>query len=367
MDFLGADTEQLLEHAQALRRCGERVHEIQQALDPLVAGAAWTGPDAEAFRESWTVCSSRLLDLAGQLGSGAESTALEAAQQDAASDPEGAIDPSAYDGLIGGEGWSDAINLFEGAGDLFRDRVDVDTIGGSWAQSHPGWAPEDVGISEQDIRDAVIQQGNLGDCWYLSALLAAQQTDPGQLADNITGLGSPPGADGWEVRLFVDGEWQGVAVAPEDIGSTGAREAGARWSDAEPGFMSIYESALINATDGLPSAISADSPAAGIEMITGRETRESALDAQPTFEEYRAAIDAGLPITVMTDPILPIGARGDELVSAHVYQVSGYDESTGEIILTNPHGPNASSQYEVRIDPDGWTYANDIVMTGIGE
>ena len=69
----------------------------------------------------------------------------------------------------------------------------------------------------------------------------------------------------------------------------------------------------------------------------------------------------------MTDPLNPIGPGSDDLVSAHVYQVSGYDESTGEIILTNPHGPNGGTEYEVRLDPDDPRYATSIFMTGIGD
>ena len=137
--------------------------------------------------------------------------------------------------------------------------------------------------------------------------------------------------------------------------------------DGEPGFMSVYERALINAHEGRPSAISADTPAAGIEMITGRSTQTSSLGDQPSFDEYRAAIDAGQPVTVMTDPILPLGEASDDLVAAHVYQVTGYDESSGEIILSNPHGRNSAAEQEVRVDPSSPHFAKDIVQTGIGE
>jgi hypothetical protein len=368
MDFLGADTEQVLEHARALRTGDERVTALRDALRPTVASVTWIGPDAEAFRETWEACSAQIAEVAGKLGSGAEHLAQEAAEQDAASDPAGRIDPEAYDGLLGGESWSDVINVVERIGDPFRDDVDTESLGGSYADQHPDWSPEDIGLTEEDIAAAEMQQGTLGDCWYLAAIMAAQQTDPGQLAENITGLGTPAGSEGWEVELFIDGEWRSVPVSPDEITMNGSREvAGGSWSGGEPGFMSIYERAMINAHDGRPSAVSADTPAAGIEMITGGSTETSTLGGQPSFDEYRAAIDAGRPITVMTDPIAPIGAASDDLVAAHVYQVSGYDESTGEIILTNPHGSNSSNAHEVRIDPDDPTYANDIVMTGIGE
>ena len=368
MEFLGADTEQVLGHARALRDGDERITALYESLGPMVDRVTWPGPDADDFRQAWRSCGERIVEVAGMLGSGAEHLAGEAAQQDAASDPSGRIDPSAYDGLLGGEGWSDVINFFERAGDPFRDTVDTESLGGSYADQHPDWDPEDIGITEEDISAAEMQQGTLGDCWYLAAIMATQQTDPGLLAENITGLGSPPGADGWEVELFIDGEWQSVPVSPDEITVNGARQVdGSDWADGEPGFMSIYERAMINAHDGRPSAVSADTPAAGIEMITGGSTEASTLGGQPSFEEYREAIDAGRPITVMTDPIAPMGSSADDLVAAHVYQVSGYDESTGEIILTNPHGANAGSPPEVRVDPSDPTFANDIVMTGIGE
>lgn len=368
MNFWGADTELVLEHARALRTGDERMAALREALDPVVASVSWVGPDAETFRERWQGCRAQITEVSGRLGSGAEHLAREAAQQDGASDPSGQVDPDAYDGLLGGESWSDVINFFERAGDPFRDNVDTESLGGSYADENPDWAPEDVGVTEADIRNAQMQQGTLGDCWYLAAIMSAQQTDPGQLAENINGLGSPPGADGWEVDLFVDGEWQSVPVGPQEITNNGTMLAqGDSRGDGEPGFMSVYERALINAHEGRPSDISADTPAAGIEMITGRSTQTSSLGNQPSFDEYRAAIDADQPVTVMTDPIRPMGSASDDLVAAHVYQVSGYDESTGEIILTNPHGPNSSNELEIRLDPSDPTFAMDIVQTGVGE
>ncbi|GAA4525712.1 hypothetical protein GCM10023160_19120 [Brachybacterium paraconglomeratum] len=207
-----------------------------------------------------------------------------------------------------------------------------------------------------------MNQGSLGACWYLAALMAVQQTDPGLLGENISGVGEPPGSDGWGVRLFIDGEWQDVPVSPEDLGVNGTMDDGT----GDPSWATLYEMAMINAHDGRPSAVSADTPAAGLEMITGESAQESDSLGQPSFDEYRQAIDEGRPITVMTDPLMPIGPARDDLVAAHVYQVFGYDEESGEIILTNPHGPNGSTAYEVRIDPDDPAYATSIFMTGIG-
>src|SRR5690625_7122675 len=87
-----------------------------------------------------------------------------------------------------------------------------------------------------------MQQRQLGDCSFLAAIMSAQQTDPGQLAENIAARGSPPGADGWEVELFIDGQWESITVSPEEITNDGAMQVrGDTRGDGEPGFMSVYE------------------------------------------------------------------------------------------------------------------------------
>lgn len=369
MTFWGADTAELVMLARRFRDHDGQLTGTAQTLQSAVALVGWEGPDAADFRRRWEQCRQQLTLTADHLDTAAGHLALQAAQQDAASDPEGRIDSGDYDGMLGGEflDWSDLINAGERVSDLWRDPIEAgdpeSLLGRRYAEEHPHWDPSDVGIDQNSIENSLVNQGSLGDCWYLAALMAVQQTDPGLLDENISGVGEPPGSEGWEVRLFLDGEWQDVPVSPEELGVNGTMEDGS----GMPGWATIYEMAMITAHDGRPSAVSADTPVAGLEMITGESAQESDTFGQPSFDEYRQAIDEGRPITVMTDPLEPIGPGSDDLVAAHVYQVSGYDEATGEIILTNPHGPSGSTTYEVRIDPDDPAYATSIFMTGIGE
>lgn len=57
--------------------------------------------------------------------------------------------------------------------------------------------------------------------------------------------------------------------------------------------------------------------------------------------------------------------RRCDLSNAHVYQVSGVDPSTNEVILQNPWGDGTSKPGEVRVPMDLF-YGNNVVMTGVG-
>ncbi|WP_422115025.1 C2 family cysteine protease [Brachybacterium sp. UNK5269] len=369
MTYWGADTAGLVELARRFRDRSAELVATEATVHSAVVSASWVGPDADRVRALWDDCRRQLSLTADHLGATSEHLARQAAEQDGASDPAGRIDAADYDGMLGGQflDWSDVINAGERLGDLWRDRIEVgdadSPLGERYTDVHPDWDPSRLDLDQQAIESSLVDQGALGDCWYLAALMAAQQTDPALLARNISGVGEPPGADGWEVRLFLDGQWQDVPVSPADLGTRGTMDA----DSGAPGWASIYERAMISAHDGRPSVVSADTPAAGLEMVTGETARESDTFGQPSFAEYREAIDAGRPVTVMTDPLLPLGPAADELVAAHVYHVSGYDESTGEILLTNPHGPQSANPYQVRIDPDHPAYSTSIFMTGIGD
>ena len=47
MGFYGADTEQLREHAEAVRLGEQSLAELFESLDSVVRTVSWNGPDAE--------------------------------------------------------------------------------------------------------------------------------------------------------------------------------------------------------------------------------------------------------------------------------------------------------------------------------
>lgn len=53
MGFYGADTEQLREHAEAVRLGEQSLAELFESLDSVVRTVSWDGPDAEGFRSQW--------------------------------------------------------------------------------------------------------------------------------------------------------------------------------------------------------------------------------------------------------------------------------------------------------------------------
>lgn len=55
MDFLGADTEALVDVAGRCRDAGERLVTMSVELDGIVEATEWTGPDADAFRAGGNV------------------------------------------------------------------------------------------------------------------------------------------------------------------------------------------------------------------------------------------------------------------------------------------------------------------------
>ncbi|GAA1490326.1 WXG100 family type VII secretion target [Brachybacterium sacelli] len=51
--FYGGDTEQMRRHAQACTRGAQRLSDLVSTAQSAIDGAAWEGPDADAFRERW--------------------------------------------------------------------------------------------------------------------------------------------------------------------------------------------------------------------------------------------------------------------------------------------------------------------------
>lgn len=89
--FYGADTEKLRTHAQLLKDRANTIEDLRGRLEPLVMNeSAWTGPDADSFRETWSSRVSGTFASAHE-GMSSRSSDLEkqAEQQDTASDEDG--------------------------------------------------------------------------------------------------------------------------------------------------------------------------------------------------------------------------------------------------------------------------------------
>lgn len=103
--FLGADTEALRSHADRVAEGARRLLELRDSLEPLVMDEAmWRGPDADAFRESWTGRASTMFQLRSEaLTSDGESLRRHAEEQDTVSE-DGGAGASVGGGAGGGAG-----------------------------------------------------------------------------------------------------------------------------------------------------------------------------------------------------------------------------------------------------------------------
>ncbi|MGP9695534.1 C2 family cysteine protease [Brachybacterium sp. AOP25-B2-12] len=368
--FYGADVEALIDWGLRAQSSGRRLDELARTLDAAISGARWEGGDGEAFREVWNGTHGPSLRAAGsQLDGASQAVGLHAAEQEIASDVDGRIDATALAGLIGGRfSWSDVINGGQAVWDWFQDPLTIDDLGGRYIDSAEGqdFDPADVDLSAEAIAEQTVRQGSLGDCWFLAGLMAVAGTDPDFLAENI--VLRPDGT--WDVTLYEDGDPVTVNVSADQLAATGARVdddgAGNFWADDPIGYMSIYEQAAINHLGPDYESVIADTPGRGLELITGAPAPDDTfLWGNPSLEDFGTALDEGRPITVMSDPLHP---WRDDISTAHVYQVQGVDESTGELILVNPWGNTGEGEgdmpHVVRVSIQD--YNANFVMAGVG-
>jgi hypothetical protein len=199
-----------------------------------------------------------------------------------------------------------------------------------------------------------VNQGELGDCWFVATLAEVALQDPSAIESMITKNGN--GTFG--VRFFVDGHTDYVTVNKElpvtDDGlefNNGSTLKFANGANGDPLWAELVEKAFAqlnaepNAVHGaLGAAINAYEGIAGGEAdnalaeITDQKSVEYASDQLVAdAATIGAAFDSGEEVDLGTDT-LPKSYRGHDLVRDHVFEVIGYDESTDSFTLHNPWG-----------------------------
>jgi Calpain family cysteine protease len=199
-----------------------------------------------------------------------------------------------------------------------------------------------------------VNQGDLGDCWFVATLAEVALQDPSAIKSMITN--NHNGTYG--VRFFVDGHTDYVTVNKELPVSTDGLEFNngstlkfANGADGDPLWAELVEKAFAqlnaepDAVHGtLDKAINAYEGIAGGEAddalneITGQKSVVYTSDQLVAdAATIGAAFDSGEEVELGTET-LPKSYRGHDLVKEHVFEVIGYDESTDSFTLHNPWG-----------------------------
>lgn len=199
-----------------------------------------------------------------------------------------------------------------------------------------------------------VNQGYLGDCYFLSSLGEVALQDPAKIENNITNNGNGT----YGVQFYVNGQADDVTVN-EQLPVMGG---GYQWANGSPlefangttdNWVGLYEKAYaqLNAQTNAPhgAALNAASDSyAGIDLgngsaltlITGQAEAPSSLysgESSTTLSSILAstasAFNSGEEVTMSTS-----ATSNGNLVASHMYMVTGINAATDSLMIHNPWG-----------------------------
>lgn len=210
-----------------------------------------------------------------------------------------------------------------------------------------GWQTMDDDLKGENFSQEDINQGALGDCWFLAALGSTSMSNPEHLRENITQ--NPNGS--YTVTLYEDGEPIDVTVSnyvPDPPYVAG--------SDQEPNWVSIYEKAAAQVYNGGADYenIEGDSTETGLELVTGEDADRDTdgwFHGMQGLEDIENSLDGGKPVVLDTGEDPPDG----DLVGNHAYIVEDvFINEDGERVIhvRNPWGPGADKPADTYFTED---------------
>lgn len=217
--------------------------------------------------------------------------------------------------------------------------------------------PEGEHRSGVDADD--IQQGLLGDCYFLSPLAAAARINPQRIANLIRGPVDtwPDGTRIFEVDLY-EGHWIGnpskrtVRVSDRFVSTASGDSRYAQPGDVGTGGGEIWVMLLEKAWAGMRggydrahSGLMADGMTAVTGIDTDWESIEGRSDAR-VWRDIAGCVRDGKPVTIQTKQTLTAEelaeARDIEytIFAQHAYNIASVNEEWQTIDIRNPHGNN---------------------------
>jgi len=320
--YLGANVDELRELAQFFDTSGQQLSSISTVLTTRIMRSSWEGPDNQNFVVDWqSRLAPHLTRSSGALHAASQLLVANALEQEAASDGGGSAGgPS--DGLPRS---TNPLNPDIG------DMKDYEPFDGEIS-----FDPNDIRFyGTDDYMRPDVQQGQLGDCWFLSGAGAIALYDPEFIEEHVK-----YNDDGtYTVTMYRDGKPVEITVEASAPGDAVSGMRGANWA-------TVYEKAAADYYGGEYSDLDGGHSDDAFEAMTGGEGRR---EGELNFDSIKDRLADG-PVAVASeraDPYFWFDTvdEGSEVVGNHAYMVGGFSDSNPEtgakgehILVINPWG-----------------------------
>lgn len=317
MSFLGANTEQLREHAQRCSSGANAIGDLISHLHQVTSSVSWEGADAESFRLSAFGSFDRAIQVVDRITASSSELEQHAEEQDAAS------------GL--GDGSSVGDNAVTSPADGAQESGKTVKDDGNAEGTEK--LEEDIPVEGDSTQLENNGQGGIADCYLLSSLGAIAQQDPEFFEEHVEEI--EPGV--YRVTMY-DADGNEVHYIVESTPTNGARQD----TDAgEHSIYSVYERAYqmhLDEVGGEDTELGWGLASDAMQTITGQKANYYPASSTPPIEHMEAMIDNGRPITASTggidEPSHP------DIAGQHVYKVSSVDTNAGTVTVVNPWSGN---------------------------